>query len=129
MSIHPSILSSLQPWVSLGLLNSQSPFLSVFLLLHPLLYLIRFPNLFRQRLFLILPRLTVGFRNKLFLLCGVVSHTPNPQPGGPGYPFSSGVITLDLSGMGDPTSSIRYRQHSSRLRKPLHYVKVGIPSG
>jgi hypothetical protein len=23
------------------------------------------------------------------------------------------VITLDLSGMGDPTSSIRYRQHSS----------------
>jgi hypothetical protein len=25
----------------------------------------------------------------------------------------SGVITLDLSGMGGPTSSIRYRQHSS----------------
>jgi len=22
-----------------------------------------------------------------FLLCGVVSPTPNPQPGGPGYPF------------------------------------------
>jgi hypothetical protein len=25
------------------------------------------------------------------------------------------VITLDLSGMGDPTSSISYRQHSSRV--------------
>ena len=35
----PSILSALQPWVSLGLLNNQSPLLSVFRLLHPLLYL------------------------------------------------------------------------------------------
>jgi hypothetical protein len=25
-----------------------------------------------------------------FLLCGVVSPTQNPQPGGPGYPFLSG---------------------------------------
>ena len=35
----PSFLSALQPWVSLGLLNNQSPFLSTFQLLHPLLYL------------------------------------------------------------------------------------------
>jgi hypothetical protein len=29
------------------------------------------------------------FRNNKFLLCGVVSPTPNPKPGGPGYPFLS----------------------------------------
>jgi len=33
------LLSALQPWVSLGLLNNQSPLLSVFHLLYPLLYL------------------------------------------------------------------------------------------
>ena len=38
-SPYPSILSALQPWVSLGLLTNQTPFLSVFRLLHPLLYL------------------------------------------------------------------------------------------
>jgi hypothetical protein len=37
--IHPSILSALQPWVSLGLLNNQPSLLFVFRLLHPLLYL------------------------------------------------------------------------------------------
>jgi hypothetical protein len=35
----------------------------------------------------------------------IVSPTPNPQPGGPGCPFLSGVITFDLSGMGAPASS------------------------
>ena len=35
----PSFLSALQPWVSLGLLNNQSPLLSVFRRLYPLLYL------------------------------------------------------------------------------------------
>jgi hypothetical protein len=43
------------------------------------------------------------------------------------------VITLDLSGMGGPTSSIRYRQHSSwdhvTTHTPHHYIKVGIPAG
>ena len=29
-----------------------------------------------------------------FLLCGVVSPEPNPQPGGPGYPFLSGSPPL-----------------------------------
>jgi len=33
----------------------------------------------------------------------VLSPTPNPRPGGPGYPFLS-VITFDLSGMEGPTS-------------------------
>ena len=39
VSFHPSFLSVLQPWVSLGLLNNQSPYLAVFHLLHQLLYL------------------------------------------------------------------------------------------
>jgi hypothetical protein len=34
------------------------------------------------------------FRNNKFLLCGVVSPTPNPQRGGPVYPFSSGSSPL-----------------------------------
>jgi hypothetical protein len=45
-------------------------------------------------LLLNLPRLIVGFQNKLFLRCGVVSSTLNPQPGEPGYPFSTGVSPL-----------------------------------
>ena len=36
---YPYILLALQPWVSLGLLNDQSLLLSIFRLLHPLLYL------------------------------------------------------------------------------------------
>ena len=37
----------------------------------------------------------LNFRNnKFFLLCGVVKPTPNPQPGGPGYPFLSGSSPL-----------------------------------
>ena len=39
VNIHPSILSALQPWVSLGFLNNQPPLLSIFYLLHPLLCL------------------------------------------------------------------------------------------
>jgi len=39
VDIHPSILSALQSWVSLGLFNNQSPLLSIFHLLHPLLCL------------------------------------------------------------------------------------------
>ena len=37
-----SFLSALQPWVSFGLLNNHSPSLSIFHLLHPLLYLHHF---------------------------------------------------------------------------------------
>jgi hypothetical protein len=59
-------------------------------------YQIRIPSFFRHlfHFFLIIPRLIFGFRNKLFLRCGVVSPTPNPQYGGPGYPFSSGSSPL-----------------------------------
>ena len=32
----------------------------------------------------------LGFRNNYFLQGEVVSLTPNPQPGGPGYPLLSG---------------------------------------
>jgi len=94
---HPSFLAALQPWVSLGLLNIQSPLLSVFRLLCPLLYLHYSQvcyTVFRRHLFPIFPRLIVGFRNKLFLRCGVVTPTPNPQPGGPGYPVLSGSSPL-----------------------------------
>jgi hypothetical protein len=63
---------------------------------------------------------------------GVVSPTPNPQLGGPGYPFLSGSsITFDMSGMGAPASSYATAGIALRIlwpRKPRHYVKVGIPS-
>jgi len=39
---------------------------------------------------LYVPRLVVGFRNNYFLQGEVVSLTPNPQRGGPGYPLLSG---------------------------------------
>ena len=38
-SIHPAILLALQPWVSLGLLDNQSPLLPILRLLCPLSYL------------------------------------------------------------------------------------------
>ena len=50
----------------------------------------------------------LDFRNnKFFLLCGVVSPMPNPQPGGPGYPF-----LLDLSGSS--------QDHVTTQAPPLH---------
>jgi hypothetical protein len=42
----------------------------------------------------------VRFRDNKFLQGGVVSPTPNPQPGGPVW-----HLPQNLSGMGDPTSS------------------------
>jgi hypothetical protein len=38
--------------------------------------------------------LFLSFRNNIFLRGGVVSLTPNPQPGGLGYPFLSGSSPL-----------------------------------
>ena len=133
-SFLPSFLSALQPWVSLGIVNSQSLYLSFIFSIHCLTFItfrsattssahlkrglpfllpinslpsipginivltfqvvIVNPISKLQRLLLILPRLIVRFRNKLFLRCGVVSPTRNPQPGGPGYPFSSGSSPL-----------------------------------
>jgi hypothetical protein len=72
--------------------------------------------------FYVLPTLTIivksiqlfplfDFRNNKFLLCGVVSPTPNTWR--TRVSLFVWVITLDLSGMGGSTNSIRYRQHSS----------------
>jgi len=49
----------------------------------------------------------LNFRNN-----GVVNPTPNPQPGRTRVSLFVWVVTLDLSGMGGPTGSTRYRQHS-----------------
>jgi hypothetical protein len=48
---------------------------------------------FKAFVFLI-SRLWLKFRNKYVLLGGVVSRTPNPQPGGQGHPFLSGSSPL-----------------------------------
>jgi hypothetical protein len=72
------------------------------------------------------------FRNMSFLLCGVVSTKPNPQPGGPGYPFLS--VSSPLTCLAWEALPVAYTTASLALgimwpRKPRHYVKVGIPSG
>ena len=48
-------------------------------------------------------------RQSYFYEMGFSAPTPNPQPGGPGYP-----ITFDLSGIRGPYQQLRYRQHSSQ---------------
>ena len=70
--------------------------------------------------------------NKFFFLGAVVSPTPNPQPGGPGYPFLSGSSPLTC--LAWEALPVAYATASIALRimwrhKPHHYVKVGIPSG
>jgi hypothetical protein len=109
--------------------------------------------------FFSIPRLTVWFLNSSLLWCEVVSLTPNPQPGGPGYPSSSGsypltcpawvtlphaqpptwrtrvslfvwLLPLDLSGMGDPTSSYATACIALRVSEALkfhHHDKVETP--
>jgi hypothetical protein len=67
-----------------------------------------------------------------FLQCEVVSLTPNPQPGGPGYPFSSGSSPLTC--LVWEALPVAYATTSIALgiiwpHKPRHYAKVGIPSG
>jgi hypothetical protein len=46
------------------------------------------------------PPLFLRFRNSYFLWCGVVSPTPNPQPGGPGLhiydPWRQGSPAIPL---------------------------------
>ena len=63
---------------------------------------------------------------------GVVNPTPNPQPGGPGYPFLSGSSPLTYLAWEAPP--VAYATASIALRimwphKPHHYVKVVTPSG
>jgi hypothetical protein len=103
-----SILSALQPWVSLGLLNNQSQLLSISRLLHPLLYLHYFQvcyifpginNVLTFQVAIIKSDFQtscvdvcfssfrgwlLGFGTNYFYGVGF-SPTPNPQPGGPGY--------------------------------------------
>jgi hypothetical protein len=66
------------------------------------------------------------------LLCGVVSLTPNTQPGGQGYPFLSGSSPLTC--LVWEALPVAYATASIALgimwpHKPHHYVKLGIPSG
>jgi hypothetical protein len=74
-------------------------------------------------LFLILPRLIVAFRNKLFFYgVGFQPHV-HPPTWRTRVSLLVWVTPLDLSGMGGPTSSIRYRQHSSRV----HVTTQALP--
>ena len=73
-----------------------------------------------------------GFVTIFFLQCEVVSLTPNPQPGGPGYPFLSGSSSLTC--LAWEARPVAYVTASITLgiiwpHKPQHCAKVGIPSG
>jgi hypothetical protein len=61
----------------------------------------------------------------VFFLSGVVSPTPNRQPGGSGTPIFVWLLPFDLSGMAATISSLRSRQHSSpghwARKSPTHY--------
>jgi hypothetical protein len=72
---------ALQPAVGFGLSNNILPFFPICHQLSPSSNLSSF--------FLCSTFVTISF-----LLCGVVSPTPNPQSGGPGYPFLSGSSPL-----------------------------------
>jgi hypothetical protein len=89
MTFPLSFLSALQPWVSLGLLDNQSPLLSVS---------------FRGWL--------LGFGTNYFYGVGLSAQPPTWRTRVSLFVW---VITLDLSGMRGPSSSIRYRQHSSQV--------------
>jgi len=115
----PSILSALQPWVSLGLLNKQPPLLSIFHLLYPLLYLhsLSRPNSkLLSSTFVSHPSEADCWVSEqiIFTVWGCKPHA-QPPTWRTRLSLFIRVITLDLSGMGGPTSSIRYRQHSSQV--------------
>jgi len=90
------------------------------------------PSLFPSSLNLSSLFLCSTFITISFLLCGVVNPMPNPQPGGPGYPFLSG--SSHLTCLVWEALPVAYAISSIALRitwahKPHHYVKVGTPSG
>ena len=91
----PYFLSALQPWARLDLLNNQSPLISVFRLLSS----------------------ETDCWVSEQIIFAVWCYQPHAQP--PTWRTSVShivwVITLDLSGMGGSTNSIRFRQHSSRV--------------
>ena len=71
-------------------------------------------------------------QQRKFFQGAVASRTPNPLPRRTGVSLLVWVITFDLSGKGDPTSS--YATAGVALRiiwplKPSHYFKVETPSG
>jgi hypothetical protein len=66
---------ALQPAVGFGQSNNILPFF-------PICHQFSLSSLNLSSFFLFSTFVTIRF-----LLCGVVSPTPNPQPGGPGYPF------------------------------------------
>ena len=116
---------ALQPTVGFGLSNNTSPYFPLYHQLSPSshsqqlfhvakvisVYLVLFRplSLNLSSLFLCSTFVTIGF-----LLCGYISPTPNPHTWRTKASLFVWVITLDLSGMGGPTGSIRYRQHSSQ---------------
>jgi hypothetical protein len=80
------------------------------------------------------PRLIIKFRNNSFLQGEVVSLTPNPQPGGPGYPLLSGPLPATCPAratlpVANATAGIALR--IIWPRKPSHpalaFGKVQIP--
>jgi hypothetical protein len=101
---------ALQPGVGLGLHYNMSPSLLIPCSVSPFVYShlsqvrrhviqpscakyqVRDSRLLSASSFIhYVPRLIVSFQNKEVFLWGeVVSLMPNPQPGGPGYPLSSG---------------------------------------
>jgi hypothetical protein len=74
---------ALQPTVGFGLSNKILPFFPICHQLSP-------SSLNSSSFFLFSTFVTISF-----LLCGVVGPTPNPKPGGPGYPFLSGSSPLN----------------------------------
>jgi len=78
--------------------------------------------------------LRLRFHNNIFFFLQgeVVSLMPNPQPGGPEYPFLSGSSPLTC--LAWEALPVAYAITSIALgiiwpHKPRHYAKVGIPSG
>ena len=75
--------------------------------------------------------LFLGFVIIFFLRGRVFSPTPTPNMEGQGIPFFFWVITLDLSDMGDPSSSYAITSIALRViwpHKPHHCAKIGITS-
>jgi len=106
-------------------------YLSIFPYLSPTLsisvYLVLHPSSLNLS---IIPLL--DFRNKTFFTVWGCYPTPNPQRGGPGYPFLSGSSPLTC--LAWKALPVAYATASIALRimwphKPHHYVKVGTPSG
>jgi hypothetical protein len=106
--------------VAFGLSNNILPFFPICHQLSP-------PSLNLSSFFLCSNFVTVSF-----LLCGVVSPTPNPNLEDQGIPFLSRSSPLTcLAWEALPVASVTANIALGIMwpHKPHHYVKVGIPSG